>query len=162
MAKPAGKKKPDDDGVRVLARNRRARHDYAIEETYEAGISLVGSEVKSLRDARVALTDAYAELRGGEAFLVNAQIDEYPWANQFNHDPRRTRKLLLHRQELRKLTVKTDQRGYSLIPLSIYLKNGKIKVELGLGVGRKHYEKRDAKREAEAKREIEQATRRRR
>ncbi len=147
---------------RVLVRNKKARYDYDIEETYEAGISLEGSEVKSLRESRASLVDAYAEIRNGEAFLIGAQINEYPWANQWNHAPKRDRKLLLHSHEIRKLSIKTDQRGYTLVPLAIYLKGSKIKVELGLGVGKRFYEKRQAKREQEDRREMDQALRRRR
>jgi SsrA-binding protein len=154
--------KSHSEGHRVLCRNRRAFHDYALEETHEAGIALVGSEVKSLRAARAALTDAHVVIRAGEAWLVGATINEYPWAHQQNHEPERDRKLLLHKHEIRKLGVKTEQRGYSLIPLALYLREGKVKVELGLGVGKRLYEKRESKREAEAAREIEQATRRRR
>jgi SsrA-binding protein len=148
------------EGFKVLVRNRKARHDYAIEETVEAGISLVGSEVKSLRESKASLVDAYAEIRNGEAWLRGAKINEYPWANAFNHDPERVRKLLLHSHEIKKLGVKTEQRGYALIPLAIYLKNGKIKVELGLGVGKRFFEKRHAKREADDKREMDKAMKR--
>ncbi len=163
MAKGTKKKRLKDhaEGAKVLVRNKKARHDYAIEDTFEAGISLVGSEVKSLRDARATLTDAFAVIRNGEVWLVGAQINEYPWSNQFNHDPRRDRKLLMHKHEIRKIGIKTEQRGYSLVPLSIYLKNGRIKVELGLGVGKRFFEKRDAKREADDKREIDRAMKRR-
>ena len=154
--------KDHTEGNKVLVRNKKARHDYEIEDTFEAGIQLVGSEVKSLRDARASLQDAYAEIRNGEAWLINAQINEYPWANQFNHEPKRDRKLLLHGHELKKLSIKTDQRGYALIPLALYLKQGKVKVELALGVGKKAYEKRESKRAAEAEREMRQAMRRRR
>ncbi|WP_428268143.1 SsrA-binding protein SmpB [Haliangium sp.] len=149
---------PDD--ARVLVRNRRARHDYEIHELIEAGVVLVGSEVKSLRDARGNLNDAYVEIRGREAWLVAAQIQEYPWANQFNHEPTRRRKLLLHRREIRRLAIKIQQRGFTLIPLSMYLKNGKIKVELALAVGKARYEKREASREAEAQREIDRVLKR--
>jgi SsrA-binding protein len=121
---------------------------------------LVGSEVKSLRAARASLADAYAEIRDGEAWLVNAQINEYAQANRHNHDPLRPRKLLLHADQIRKLGIKTEQRGYTLIPLSMYLKHGRIKLELALGVGKKHYEKRQAKREAEDRREIDRAIKR--
>jgi SsrA-binding protein len=160
MAKKQRTKSTVPDGARVLVRNRRALHDYAIEETMEAGIVLLGSEVKSLRDARGNLNDAYAEIRANELWLVNAQIQEYPWANQFNHEPMRRRKLLLHRREIRRAAVKT-QRGMSLIPLSMYLKDGKVKVELALAVGKKLYEKREATREAEAQRDIDRAMRQR-
>jgi SsrA-binding protein len=156
------KLKDHTEGNKVLVRNKKARHDYDLEETFEAGVSLLGSEVKSLRDAHGVLVDAYVDLRNGEAWLINAKIEEYPWANQFNHEPTRPRRLLMHKHELRKLAIKCEQRGYSLVPLAFYLKDGKIKVELGLGVGRRQYEKRQAKREAEDQREIAQAARRRR
>lgn len=160
MARKKRTSSTQPDGVRVLVRNRRARYDYQIHETLEAGIVLVGSEVKSLRDAHGNLGDAYATIEGGEAWLVGAQIQEYPWANQFNHEPLRKRKLLLHRREIRRLAIKIQQRGQTLIPISIYLKGGKIKVELALATGKAQYEKRDATREAEAKREIDRELRR--
>ncbi len=149
-------------GVRVLVRNRRAFYDYEIDERLEAGIALVGSEVKSLREAKASLGEGYVEIRKGEAYLVGARVNEYPWANQFNHDPMRVRKLLLHRDELRRLEAKTTLRGYTLVPLAVYLKNGKIKLEIGVARGKKKYEKRESKKEAEASREIQQALRRRR
>jgi len=155
------KLKSHSEGNKVLARNRKARFNYEIEDTFEAGISLLGSEVKSLREARASLVDAYAEIRHNEAWLIAAHINEYPWANQFNHEPTRNRKLLLHKHEIRKLAIKTEQRGYTMVPLSIYLKDGKIKVELGLGVGKRFYEKRQSKREAEDKREMDRARKRR-
>jgi SsrA-binding protein len=149
------------DERKVLVRNRKARHDYEILDTYEAGLVLVGSEVKSLREAAGSLADAYAELRGGEAWLVGAQINPYPWANQFNHAPRRDRKLLLHRAELRRLATKLGRGGgMTLIPLEIYLSGGKIKVAVALARGKRQFEKRDAKRTAEAEREMEAASRR--
>ncbi len=160
MSAPHGAKKPDDR--KVLVRNRKARHDYALEDAYEAGIVLVGSEVKSLREAAASLVDAFAEVRNGEIWLVNAQINKYPWANQFNHEPMRERKLLLHKSEIKKLISKTREKGFTLIPTEIYLKGGKIKVEIALAKGRKHYEKRDAKREAEDRREMEAAGSKRR
>lgn len=149
------------EGYKVLVRNKKARFDYAIEETYEAGISLVGSEVKSLREARGSLVDAYANIYRGEAWLRAAKINEYPWANAFNHDPERDRKLLMHKHEIHKLGIKIDQRGYTLIPLAFYLKDGKIKVELGLGVGKRVHEKRQSMREADDRREMEIARKRR-
>jgi len=163
MAKRGRRKGPKDhtEGHKTLVRNRKARHDYAIEETVEAGVVLVGSEVKSLRESKAALKDAFVQFRRGEAWLVNAQIDEYPWANQFNHEPKRERKLLLNAHEIKKLATRVEQRGYSLVPLAFYLKNGKIKVELGLGTGKAAYEKRDSKREAEARREIDRAMKQR-
>ncbi len=161
MAKKRKQKELSAEGSQVLARNRKALHDYEIQERYEAGIQLVGSEVKSLRDARASLGEGFVEIRRGEAWLVGVQIEEYPWANQFNHEPTRRRKLLLHKREIDKLWVAVSQRGLSLVPLAMYVKNGRIKVELGLGPGRKKFEKREAKREAEASREIQQALRRR-
>ena len=154
-----GKDKKDKAaaGEKVLVRNKKATHDFAISEKFEAGISLVGSEVKSLREQNVNITDAYVEIRGGEAWLINAQIQPYPWANQFNHEPRRKRKLLLHRAEIKKLDIKTSQRGFSMVPLSMYMKNGKVKVEFGLGKGKREFEKRSSKKDQEAKREIARA-----
>ncbi len=162
MARPkTGSAKPSDDAIKVLVRNRRALHDYAIEDRLEAGISLTGSEVKSLRDQRASLGEGFITVRGGEAWLVAVQINEYPWAHQQNHLPTRERKLLLHRREIGKLDVKLSQKGYSAVPLAIYLKNGRIKVEIGVGRGKKQYEKRETVKEAEAKREIDRALRRR-
>jgi SsrA-binding protein len=146
---------------RTLVRNRKARHEYQVEETLEAGVALLGSEVKSLRDAQGSLVDAFAEVRGGEIWLVGAQINPYPWANQFNHEPRRDRKLLLHRREIKKLASRVREKGFTLVPLEIYLKGGRIKVELAVARGRRHYEKREAKREQEARKEIEAARGRR-
>ncbi len=147
---------------KTLVNNRKARFNYTIEDTFEAGMVLVGSEVKSLRQSMAALVDAYAEIRQGEAWLVGATINEYPWANQNNHDPTRRRKLLLHKSEIKKIAIRTEQRGYSLIPLSIYLHHGKIKIKLGLGIGKRQFEKRDAKRQSEDARAIERALKHRR
>ena len=162
MARPkTGSAKTSDDAIKVLVRNRRALHDYAIEERLEAGVALTGSEVKSLRDQRASLAEGFITVRGGEAWLVAVQINEYPWAHQQNHLPTRERKLLLHRREIGKLDVKLSQKGYSAVPLAIYLKNGRIKIEIGVGRGKKQYEKRETVKEAEAKREIDRALRRR-
>ena len=140
-------------------RNKRAWHDYEIVERFEAGLVLVGSEVKSLREKRAALAQGYVEVRDGEAWLVGATINEYPWANQFNHDPTRRRKLLLHRMEIRKLATLVDQRGFSAVPLALYLLRGRVKLLVGVGRGRRHYEKREAKKESAAQREIDRAGR---
>lgn len=137
--------------------NRKARHDYFIEETYEAGLVLRGSEVKSLRDGKANLKDSYARVLNGEAFLLNAHISPYPAANQFNHEPTRTRKLLLRQQEIRRLAGKVQERGLTLIPLRLYFKNGKAKVELGLARGKKLYDKREALRRKAAEREVERS-----
>jgi SsrA-binding protein len=145
------------DGRKVLVRNRKARHDYDIEETLETGVVLVGSEVKSLREAAGSLVDAHAEIRGGELWLIGAQIQPYPWANQFNHEPFRPRKLLAHRQEIKRLAAKVLGKGMTLVPLEIYVTDGRIKVELALARGRRAYEKRERHRAAEAQREIDAA-----
>lgn len=137
--------------------NRKARHDYFIEESYEAGLVLKGSEVKSLRDGKANLKDSYARILKGEAFLLNAHISPYPAANQFNHEPDRTRKLLLHKQELRRLTGKVKERGLTLIPLRLYFKDGRAKVELGLARGKKLFDKRETLRRKVAQREVERS-----
>jgi SsrA-binding protein len=136
---------------KVILRNKRARHEYFIEETIEAGISLLGSEVKSLRAGRAELGDAYASITNGEAFLQQMQISEYSFANQFGHAPKRVRKLLLHKQEIQHLDEAVHRSGYTLLPLEIYLKEGRIKVLLGLGKGKKQYDKREDEKEREAK-----------
>ena len=151
---------PDDK--KVLARNKKAYHDYFVEDTIEAGVVLVGSEVKSLREAKLVISDAYIMVKTGQAWLLNMQVAEYPWANRWNHDIKRTRKLLLHKAELAKLAVRTQQKGYTLIPLSIYFKNGRVKVELALCTHKKRHDKRDAKREADDQREIDRAMKRHR
>lgn len=142
---------------KVVCVNRKARHDYSILETYEAGLVLQGSEVKSLREGKANLKDSYARLLKGEAFLLNAHISPYAAANQFNHEPTRTRKLLLHGREIRRLAGRVQQRGLTLIPLRLYFKNGKAKVELGLAQGKKLYDKREALRKKAAQREVERS-----
>jgi len=126
-----------------VAQNRRAKRDYWIEETYEAGLALLGTEVKALREGRVSLEDGYAEIRNGEAFLVNVHISPYAYGNQFNHDPLRPRKLLLRKREIKRLLGKVKERGFTLIPLSLYFVRGKAKVELALARGKKLYDKRE-------------------
>jgi SsrA-binding protein len=155
-----GKSSPE--GVKLIAQNRRARYDYQVEERYEAGLGLTGSEVKSLRDGNVSLSDSYAQPRGRELVLVNCRIGEYRPAAHFGHEPLRQRKLLLHHAEIEKIRGKVEQRGYTLVPLSIYFKNGWAKVELGLARGRTHEDRREAIAEREQKREIERALSRRR
>ncbi len=153
VKRPPPKKK--DEGIKVLVRNKKARHDYAIDETYEAGMVLVGSEVKSLRESHGSLLDAYADVRGGEVWLMNCDIAKYAWANQFNHDPLRPRKLLLHKQQIKKIAGKVRDKGFTLIPLEIFLKHGKIKIEIALAKGKREFEKRETKKEKEAQREME-------
>jgi len=143
---------------RDIAVNRRARHDFIIEETYEAGIVLTGSEVKSLRAGKANLKDSYGRVTKDEAWLLNAHISPYGPASQFGHEPTRTRKLLLHRREIERLMGKVKERGLTLIPLRLYFKNGRVKVEIGLARGKKLYDKRAAIREREVKREVERAT----
>ncbi len=148
-----------EDGIKVIAKNKKARFDYEIEATYEAGLVLVGTEIKSIRAGRVQLKDGYARIQGTEAFLCDIYIAPYPNAGPFNHEPTRTRKLLLHKREIQRLYGKTQEKGLTLIPLRLYLKKGRAKVELGLGRGKRKYEKRDALRKQDAKREIERSLR---
>ncbi len=150
------------EGEKVVATNRRARFDFDIEDTYEAGLALTGSEVKSLRAGNVSLSDAYAQPRGAELFLVNCRIGEYGPAAVFGHAPLRERKLLMRREELDRVRGKVEQRGYTLVPLSLYFKQGWAKVELGLARGRKHEDRRQAIAERETRREIDRALSRRR
>jgi SsrA-binding protein len=145
---------------RDVAVNRRARHDYHIEETVEAGLVLSGSEVKSLRAGKAQLKDSHARIQRGEAWLFNAHISEYGPAAQFGHDPTRARKLLLHRREIDRLAGKVQERGLTLVPLRIYFVRGRAKVELGLARGKKLYDKRAALKERETRRELERARRR--
>lgn len=142
---------------KIVCVNRRARHDYFIEETYEAGLVLKGSEVKSLREGRANLKDSYARILKGEALLLNTHISPYPAAHQFNHEPTRTRKLLLHKKEINRLTGKVRERGLTLIPIRLYFKNGKAKVELGLARGKKFYDKRETLKQRAARREVERS-----
>ncbi len=142
---------------KVISRNRKARHDYHIEEAYEAGIVLTGTEVKSIRNARVNLKDSYARVEGNELFLYNMHVSPYEQGNRFNHDPLRIRKLLMHKAEIARLAGKINEKGYALIPLNIYLSGGLIKIELGLGRGKKLYDKRRDIAEKDSKREMERA-----
>lgn len=147
------------EGKKIVAENRKARHDYHIEETLEAGIALTGTEVKSLRAGKANLRDCYAEVRAGEVFAVNLHISPYEQGNRFNHDPRRPRKLLLHRHEINRLFGKVQQQGMTLIPLRIYFRRGKAKIELALAKGKKLHDKRQAIAERDAQREIRRTVR---
>ncbi len=142
---------------RVVATNRRARHDYEILETYEAGLVLRGTEVKSLREGKVTFKDSYALVDGNELWLVGCHISPYHHGTDANHDPERKRKLLLHRTEINRLLGKTLERGLTLIPLRLYFMHGRVKLELGLARGKKLYDKRRALREREARRELDRA-----
>lgn len=145
--------------VGLVASNRRALHDYEILEKVEAGLVLLGPEVKSLREGRANLSDSYAVLRRGEAYLVNAHVSPYAQASRENPDPRRERKLLLNRSEIRRLAGKVAERGLTLVPLSLYFKNGRAKVELGLARGKRVYDKRQTLKRREQERDIERAVR---
>lgn len=149
------------DRIKVVATNRKARHDYIIEDTFEAGISLLGSEIKSIRAGQVNLRDSYAAIRDGEVWLLNAHISPYKQASYQNHEPRRERKLLMHRREINRLTGKLQEKGLTLVPLRLYLKNSRAKVELGLARGKKSYDKRETLREKSDRRQIERALGRR-
>ena len=139
---------------KTVCQNRKARYDYFIDEVYEAGIVLLGPEVKSLRDGRGNLVDTYARIKDGELFLYNMHISPYPFSHHVNVDPDRTRKLLMQKREIKRLTGKTEERGCSLIPLSVYLSKGILKVELALAKGKRKYDKRHALKEKEMKREL--------
>ena len=149
---------PKEQGRKLIAQNRKARHDYAIEETFEAGMVLTGTEVKSLRAGRASLVDGFAFIDGGEAWLKNVHIPEYNEGSWTNHEPKRARKLLLNRAEINKIAGKLKESGLTLIPLSMYFLDGKVKIELGLARGRKNYDKRQAIAEKDAKREASKAT----
>lgn len=140
---------------KISVTNRKAYHDFSIQETYEAGIALLGTEVKSLREGRVNLKDSYVSIKDGEAFLLNCHISPYSHGNRRNHDPVRSRKLLLHRREINRLWGALSQKGLTLVPLKIYFKKGRAKVEIGLAKGKRTYEKRETIKTKEAQREIE-------
>ena len=144
-------------GVKVMAKNQKARHEYFIEETFEAGIELVGTEVKSVRAGTLSLKEAWCQIKDGEMFIRQMHIAPYEKGNIFNKDPLRPRRLLLHRREINRLYGKVKQDGYSIIPLSVYLKNARVKVEIALCRGKKLYDKRDDMANRDAKRQIERA-----
>lgn len=151
-----------DPGERLITTNKKALHDYSILERLEAGVCLLGTEVKSIREGRVNLKDSYALVKGSEAFLLNCHISPYSHGNRANHDPTRTRKLLLHRQEIRKLIGKTQEKGLTLVPIRVYLRQGRIKIELAVARGKKLYDKRETERRKEADREARAAMKQRR
>ncbi|MEA4919396.1 MAG: SsrA-binding protein SmpB [Clostridiaceae bacterium] len=142
------------EGIKSITVNRKARHDFFIEDTFEAGISLAGTEVKSLRQGTVNLKDSYCSVKNGELFLISAHISPYEKGNIFNKDPMRPRKLLMHKREIAKLQMAVQRDGYALIPLSLYFKNARVKVELGLAKGKKLYDKRESSAKSDAQREI--------
>ncbi|WP_159940638.1 MULTISPECIES: SsrA-binding protein SmpB [unclassified Nocardiopsis] len=151
-----------ETGRKLIAQNKRARHDYHIDETYEAGLVLTGTEVKSLRQGRASLVDGFAHIDGGEVWLMNVHIPEYSQGTWTNHAARRSRKLLLHREQISRLIGKTREPGRTLVPLSLYFSDGRAKVEIALARGKREYDKRHDIAEREAKRDMERALRRRR
>jgi SsrA-binding protein len=152
-----------ETGIKRVAENRKARHDYFIDDTFEAGIALVGTEVKSLREGRINLRDSFVEVRGtayaAQLFLVGAHISPYDRGNIWNHDPLRPRQLLLHRQEIDRIAQRVRERGYTVVPLKVYFKDGRAKVEIGLARGKKLYDKRHDIASRDAKRDVERALR---
>jgi SsrA-binding protein len=155
-------RKHDPNAPQIVATNKRARREYFIEATWEAGLVLMGSEVKSLRNGRLNLSEGYVRLKDGEAWLIDVHIPPYTQASYNNHEPTRPRKLLLHKRELRRLVGKVTQQGYTLVPLSLYFLHGKAKLEVGLGKGKKFHDKRQDTKERDASREIDRALKRRR
>lgn len=147
----------EDEGVRLIAQNRRARHDYEVIEHWEAGIALLGSEVKSLRDGRANLKDSYAVVQAGEVVVHHLHISPYEAANRYNHDPERPRKLLLHRAQIRRLAGRVEQQGLTLVPLRLYFRHGMVKVELAMVRGKKQYDKRQDLATRQAQRDVERA-----
>lgn len=152
---------PHQNGVKPIAQNKKAYHDYFVEETCECGLSLMGTEVKSMRQGKVNLKESFCILRGGEVFAEGMHISPYDHGNIFNPDPLRPKKLLLHKSEIRKLAGLVSRQGYTLIPLKVYLKDGRMKLEMGLCRGKRLHDKRDAAAEKDARREIERAFSRR-
>jgi SsrA-binding protein len=148
---------PRERGRRVIASNRKARHDYHIDDVYEAGIVLMGTEVKSLRAGRASLADAFATVTDGEVWLEHVHIPEYSQGTWTNHETRRKRKLLLHRDEIEKIAAETREKGLTVVPLALYFKDGRVKVEIGVARGKKNYDKRQALRERQDRREAERA-----
>jgi len=151
----------EETGIKTIATNRKARHDYFIEDTFEAGVVLTGTEIKSIRNGQVSLRDSFAVIKEDELWLMNAHIAAYKQGTYANHEPRRQRKLLMHRREIDRLAAKLDQKGLTLVPLRLYLKNNRAKVELGLARGKRQYDKRATLREKESRREIERTVARR-
>jgi SsrA-binding protein len=156
------KKKDEGEGIQVVCRNKRAYHEYEVQDSLECGLVLTGTEVKSLRDGHASLEDAYAKIDGGEVWLIGSDIPEYAMGNRMNHKPKRPRKLLMHRREIARFAGKASQRGFTLVPLRLYFKNGRAKVELAVCRGKQLHDKREAQKKADAQREIRRALRERR
>ncbi|WP_268912855.1 SsrA-binding protein SmpB [Lentilactobacillus sp. SPB1-3] len=149
------KKKTKKNDDNLMAQNKKARHDYSIMETYEAGVVLTGTEIKSIRERRLNLKDGFVQIKNGEAFMMNVHISEYTNGNQFNHDPLRNRKLLLHKKEIKRLAGASSDKGVTIVPLKVYLKNGFAKVLIGVAKGKKEYDKRETLKRREQDRQIE-------
>jgi len=143
------------ENVKIIAQNRKARHDYSVDETYECGMELLGTEVKSFRDGKISFPDSWAEVINGEVWLRSLIVAENPFSSIFNHEPDRKKRLLLHKDEIKRIQRKVEEKGYTLIPLSFYFKKGRVKVEIGLCKGKKAYDKRAGIREKDIKRDIE-------
>jgi SsrA-binding protein len=140
--------------MKIICQNKKARHDYFIEETYEAGLKLMGSEIKSIRLGKINLSDSYVTFRDNEAYVINMHISKYDYSSRYNHEETRTRKILLHKNEILKLFSKTREQGYSVIPLKVYLKEGLAKMEIGLAKGKRDYDKRQSLKEKDAERRM--------
>ena len=143
------------DGKKIIAENRKARFDYFIEETYECGIALEGTEVKSVKNGNISFPDSFAEITNGEVWVKNFHISEYAYSSIFNHNPDRPKKLLLHKEEIKRLTRKVEEKGYTLIPIEFYLKNGRVKVMLGICKGKKQFDKRATIKDRDLNRELQ-------
>src|SRR5581483_3761546 len=162
MAAAKKKDKDEGEGIKVICRNKRAFHEYTVLDRLECGIVLTGTEVKSLREGHSSLEDAYAKIDDGEVWLINSDIPEYAMGNRLNHKPKRPRKVLLHRREIGKFAGKASERGYTIVPLRLYFRKGRAKVELAVARGKKLHDKRQTERKAEAQREIRKAMKDRR
>lgn len=143
------------EGKKTIAENRKARFDYFIEDTYECGVELEGTEVKSVKNGNISFPDSFAEIINGEVWIKNCHISEYSFSSIFNHNPDRAKKLLLHKEEIKKLTRKVDEKGYTLIPVEFYLKNGRVKVALGVCKGKKQFDKRAAIKDRDIQRDVQ-------
>jgi len=159
MARSGGSSGDNSDNESVIARNKRARHDYHILDTFEAGLVLTGTEVKALRQGKATLTDAYGHVRDGEAYLLNLHIGQYEHGNVFNHEPTRTRKLLLHKREIRRLIGSVEREGLTLVPLDLHFSDGRVKVSIALAKGKKLHDKREDMRRRDDEREMARAVR---
>jgi SsrA-binding protein len=148
------KQKPPDSDIRVICRNKRALHEYEVQDSLECGLVLTGTEVKSLREGQASLEDAYAKVEAGEVWLIGSDVPEYSMGNRMNHKPKRPRKLLLHKREIARFAGKASQRGFTLVPLKLYFKAGRAKVELAVCRGKTSYDKRQSLKKADAQREI--------